>query len=318
VSDYMLEKPLLNPVPAKDDESHFLRGSQELTGQARPRTFGAYMGQRQQGGRTRLQELRAKHGWSLFRSKNSEGGRAYRDALRAEKWRFTGGAARAKGGIALGEDGRVSDPGLARQYRAMKSGLKAAAGWRRFVPFTAARRDYKAALKSLRTGKGMTGQETGNGANLELTPFERLRSTSRYQRTVAQGIGASMEVARNKPDADTRLVAGLLGQQMEDPRQSSDDQSSDDQSDSQQLDEQQLDPQLGSDPEPENLNDHDEDASPVGEGSDHEDGHSDDDDPFDQGEQSGGEPGGGGEFKQFLMGMLPDLEAEPEERSQGA
>jgi len=66
VSDYMLKKPLLNPVPAKEDESHFLRGSQELTGQARPRTFGAYMGQRQQGGRTRLQELRAKHGWSHF------------------------------------------------------------------------------------------------------------------------------------------------------------------------------------------------------------------------------------------------------------
>jgi hypothetical protein len=329
VSDYMLEKPLLNPVgTAKEDESAFLRQPDESGGPERPRTFDAYMGQRQQGGRTRLQELRAKHGWSLFRSKNSAGGRAYRDALRAEKWRFTGGAALAKGGIALGEDGQVSDPGLARQYRAMKSGLKAAAGWRRFIPFTAARRDYKAALKSLRTGKGMTGQETGNGANFELTPFERLRNTSRYQRTVAQGIGARPEESRIKPDADTRLVAGLLGQQMEDPKQLSDDQlsddqlsddqSSDDQSDEQPLDDQQLDPQVGKVSETENLKDDDEDPSPVGEGSDYEDGHSDDDDQFEEGEPSGGEPGGGGEFKHFLMGMLPGLEAEPEERTQGA
>ena len=189
MSDYMSETPLLKSVTAKDDDSHFLRESQELTGQARPRTFGAYMGQRQQGGRTRLQELRAKHGWSLFRSKNSEGGRAYRDALRAEKWRFTGGGARVEARLALGEDGRVSDPGLARSYRAMKSGLKAAAGWRRFIPFTAARRDYKAALKSLRTGEGMDGQPTGNGAKLELTPFGRLFNTSRFQRTLDQAFG---------------------------------------------------------------------------------------------------------------------------------
>ncbi|MFM8896973.1 MAG: hypothetical protein ACKOE2_16795 [Actinomycetales bacterium] len=62
----------------------------------RPRTkagFSTYMGQRAEGAdRTRLQELRKKHGWSMFRSKNSAGGRKYRDALTASKWRYLGGS----------------------------------------------------------------------------------------------------------------------------------------------------------------------------------------------------------------------------------
>jgi hypothetical protein len=51
--------------------------------------FDTDMNQRSAGSqRTRLQELRRQHGWSFFRSKNSAGGRAYRDALTASKSRF--------------------------------------------------------------------------------------------------------------------------------------------------------------------------------------------------------------------------------------
>jgi len=141
--------------------------------------FNAYMNQRSVGAqRSRLQDLRQQHGWSWFRSKNSAGGRAYRDELQAKKWRFLGGGLRLD---AVSRDDmsllhQQPSAKLAGKYRLGKEALQAGAGWKRFIPFTSARRNYKTALNQFRTG------DLGNDS--ALTPFDRLMNSKSARRVM--------------------------------------------------------------------------------------------------------------------------------------
>jgi hypothetical protein len=165
--------------------------------------FNAHMNQRSVGAqRSRLQELRRQHGWSWFRSKNSAGGRAYRDDLQAKKWRFLGGAARPE------EGGTIRNSKLAGKYRLGKEALQAGAGWKRFIPFTSARRNYKIALNQFRTG------DLGNDS--ALTPFDRLMNSKSANRVINRDRDLEQERNPRKKqfNADQEELAeiqGLLG-----------------------------------------------------------------------------------------------------------
>lgn len=212
MSEPVLDEPqLLRPASGSSADGAFLRNSVPMSGDDgmpaprsplpanRARTsaaFDSYMNQRSSGSqRTRLQELRRQHGWSFFRSKNSAGGRAYRDALKASKWRFLGGSR------AMDLFDQRPDAEVAGRYRLSKQALKAGAGWRRFIPFTRARSDYKDAKQRLRTGN--------LSSDRQLTSWDRLMGTAAARRVLDASAGSRQRPAA--PDADLQEVRGLLG-----------------------------------------------------------------------------------------------------------
>jgi len=93
---------------------------------------------------------------------------------------------------------------VARAYRGGKEALKAGAGWKRFIPFTRARSDYKSALKSYRTGQGLQSVTA-------LNPYDRLMGTSAAQRVRDRVMGRPRNLPESRPDADLLEVKGLLG-----------------------------------------------------------------------------------------------------------
>jgi len=171
MSVHAFDEPDRPALGAREDESKFFR---EGLPQDRARTtagFNAYMGQRPDGGkRSRLADLRKSLGWSMFRSRKSAGGRAYRDALRARKADYFGF------GSQLRYRNDMSDAEVANKYRTSKQALKVGAGWRRFIPFSKARSDYKKARGQLRRGQFSFVSADSPGAGVQMNEFERLAS----------------------------------------------------------------------------------------------------------------------------------------------
>jgi len=171
MSVHAFDEPDRSALGAREDESKFFR---EGLPQDRARTtagFNAYMGQRPDGGkRSRLADLRKSFGWSMFRSRKSAGGRAYRDALRARKADYFGFGSRAR------NRDDVSDAEVADKYRTAKRAVKDGAGWRRFIPFSKARSDYKKARGQLRRGQFSFVSADSPGAGVQMNEFERLAS----------------------------------------------------------------------------------------------------------------------------------------------
>lgn len=127
------------------------------------------MGQRPDGGkRSRLADLRKRFDWSMFHSRKSAGGRAYRDALRARKADYFGFGAR------VNNRASESDAEVADRYRTSRRAVKLGAGWRRFIPFSKARSDYKKARGQLRRGLFSIMAVTSAGTGAQMNEFERL------------------------------------------------------------------------------------------------------------------------------------------------
>jgi hypothetical protein len=187
MSVHAFDEPARSALGANQDESKFFR---EGLPEDRARTtagFNAYMGQRPDGGkRSRLADLRKSFGWSMFRSRKSAGGRAYRDALRARKADYFGFGSR------LRNRNDMSDAEVADQYRTTKRAVKLGAGWRRFIPFSKARSDYKKARGQLRRGQFSFMNVDRPGAGVQMNEFERLAGKGR----------AILEAS--KPDRPTR------------------------------------------------------------------------------------------------------------------
>jgi hypothetical protein len=188
MSVHAFDEPDRSALVAREDESKFFR---EGLPEDRARTtagFNAYMGQRPDGGkRSRLADLRKSFGWSMFRSRKSAGGRAYRDALRARKADYFGF------GKATMNREFMSDAEVADSYRTAKRAVKLGAGWRRFIPFSKARSDYKKARGQLRRGQFSFASVDHPGAGVQMNEFERLAGKGR----------AILEAS--KPDRPARL-----------------------------------------------------------------------------------------------------------------
>jgi hypothetical protein len=136
----------------------------------RARTFAAHLDGREEGAQqTRRQAMRRAHGWSAFRPHWwNQQSRDYKTAYKAEKLRYQGFAKlanqQAELNAAAGKQpdpqagapdgargGMAADRELVGKYSTMKSELKNAAGWKRFLPFSSTRKYYKAARQELRT-----------------------------------------------------------------------------------------------------------------------------------------------------------------------